>query len=201
MEYENRSDQWLVDVAVSEAGKPQPIADRAGRRSTHAEKALEATPNDAEARFHRATAHFRLGEMQKAVDDLDALIKRDPDVADVLRYRVITLARLGKTDEALTELAKFRKRAEPDRAKLSLAVVVAAELGEGVDKAYKALNAAIKNEPDDIDLRYDAARAFALASKAVGKNGQGQGPSTGVPLRAPARGPGQKRRRRLRQDG
>ncbi len=32
VEHVNRSDQSLVDVAVSEAGKPQPIAERAGRR-------------------------------------------------------------------------------------------------------------------------------------------------------------------------
>ena len=169
VEQVNRSDQSLIDVAVSEAGKPPPIAERARAALERAEKALEAAPNDAEARFHRAMAQFRLGEMQKAFDNLDVMVKRDPDVADVLRYRVITLARLGKTDDALTELAKFRKRAEPDRAKLSLAVVVAAELGEGADKAYEALSAAIKKEPDDLDLHYDAARAFALASKAVGK--------------------------------
>jgi len=175
VEQENRSDQCLVDVVVSEAGKPQPIAVRARTGLEHAEKALKGKPNDAAARFHRAAAQFRLGEMQNAFDDLDALIKRDPDVADVLCYRVIALARLGKKVDALTELAKFRNRAEPDRTKLSLAAVVAAELGEGADKVCEALNAAVKKDPHDPDLRYDAARAFALASKAVGKNEKEKG--------------------------
>jgi len=175
LEQVHRSDQCLVDVAVCEAGKPLPIAERARAALEHAEKALKARPNDAEARSLRATAHFRLGEMQKAFDDLNALVKRDPDVADFLRYRIIALARLGKTEDALTELAKFRERAEPDWAKLSLAAIVAAELGAGADKAYEALSAAIKKQPDGPDLRYDGARAFALGCKAVGKKDEDKG--------------------------
>ena len=42
---------------------------------------------------------------------------------------------------------------------------MAAELGEGTDKALETLEAAIKKQPKDADLRYDAARAFSLASR------------------------------------
>ena len=43
---------------------------------------------------------------------------------------------------------------------------MAAELGEGTDKALEALETALEKQPEDANLRYDAARAFALASQA-----------------------------------
>jgi serine/threonine protein kinase/formylglycine-generating enzyme required for sulfatase activity/tetratricopeptide (TPR) repeat protein len=170
-----RGDQWLVDVAVSAASGPRTIAERARTVRERAETALKAKPDDAEARFYRARSHFRLGEMQAALDGFDALIKKDPDVVDALRYRAIALARLGKKPDALAELNRFKSRDEPDRAKLTLAVIVTAELDEGTNEALAALDSALKSEPDDIELRYEAARALALASRAVGKNDAGQG--------------------------
>src|SRR5262249_50502136 len=88
---------------------------------------------------------------------------------------VVALARLGEKDDALAELGKFRKRAEPDGVKLALAAVVAAELSEGTDQAFEALGSALEKEPEDIDLRYDAARAFARSSKAVVKKDKNKG--------------------------
>src|SRR5205085_594289 len=143
------------------------IAERARAALERAGKALVARPDDVEARFTRATAHLRLGELQKALDDWDALMKKDPDAVDALRSRAIVLARLGKKDDALAELDKFRKRDEPDGVRLALAAVVAAELGAGADTALAALEAALKQEPDDPAVHYDAARAFALASRVV----------------------------------
>ena len=55
----------------------------------------------------------------------------------------------------------------PDSVKLALAAVLAAELGDGIEEAFQVLEAALKRDPDDIILRYDAACAFALASRAV----------------------------------
>jgi serine/threonine protein kinase/formylglycine-generating enzyme required for sulfatase activity/tetratricopeptide (TPR) repeat protein len=162
-----RSDQWLTDVAVSAAGNPQTVAQRARAALERAEKTLATRPDDLYAQSARASAYLRLGETSKALDALDAVIKKDPDASDALRSHAIALARLGKKDDALAELGKFRARDEPDRAKLALAAVVAAELGEGAEPAFEALNAAMKKEPDDPDLRDEAARAFALASKAV----------------------------------
>jgi formylglycine-generating enzyme required for sulfatase activity/tetratricopeptide (TPR) repeat protein len=169
-----RGDQWLVDAAVSAASRPRTVAERARAGLERAEKALKAKPDDAEPRIHRAMAHFRLGQMQAAVDDLDALIKEDPDAVDALRYRTIALARLGKKPEALAELDRFRNRDEPDLAKLALAAVVAAELGEGTDQALAALGSALEVEPEDIEQRYAAARTWSLASRAVGKTDAGQ---------------------------
>ncbi len=131
-----RSDQWLVDAAVSAASRPSTVAERARAGLARAEKELKANPDDAEARLHRAMSHFRLGEMREALDDFDALSKEDPDAVDALRYRAMALARLGRKPDALAELDRFRNRDEPDRAKLALAAIVAAELGEGTDQAF-----------------------------------------------------------------
>jgi hypothetical protein len=121
-----RGDQWLIDVAVSAASRQRTVAERALAILQRAEKTLQSKPENAAARLERGMSHFRLGEVQQALDDFNALIKKDPDAVEALRYRAMTLARLGKMPEALAELEKFQKRDEPDRAKLILAVIVAA---------------------------------------------------------------------------
>jgi hypothetical protein len=52
---------------------------------------------------------------------------------------------------------------------------VAAELGEGPDKEIAAFDAALKKDPDDAELRYAAARAFALGSAAVSRKDKAEG--------------------------
>jgi formylglycine-generating enzyme required for sulfatase activity/tetratricopeptide (TPR) repeat protein len=170
-----RGDEWLIDVAVSAASRRQTVEERARAALQRAEKALESKPDDVEARLHRAVSHFRLGEVPEALHDFDALIKKNPDASDALRYRARALAQLGKKRDALAELEQFQKRDEPGRAKLTLSAIVAAELGEGTDQALGALDAALRREPEDIDLRYDAACAWAVASRAVGTKDAGAG--------------------------
>jgi formylglycine-generating enzyme required for sulfatase activity/tetratricopeptide (TPR) repeat protein len=164
------SDQLLIDVVVSGASKPQPIRERAEADLQSAEKKLKTKPDDLNSRLARAMAHLRLGENQKAFDDLQIMVGKNPDLVSAKQYRVIALARLGKKQDALSELGKFQKGDAPERSKLNVAVVVVAELGESTDKAVETLEAAIKKHPKDADLRYDAARAFSLASKAVSRS-------------------------------
>ncbi len=123
----------------------------------------------------RAMANLRLGENQKALDDLQFVIEKNPEAISAKQYRIIALARLGKKQDAQSELAKFQKEEAPESSKLYLAAVVAAELGEGADKALESLEAAIKKQPKDADLRYDAARAFSLASKAISRSDKAKG--------------------------
>src|SRR5262249_45764126 len=52
--------------------------------------------------------------------------------------------------------------------------VVAAELGEGMEKAIAALDAALQKKKD-AELRFDVARALALASRAMAQRDQAQG--------------------------
>ena len=171
----NLSDQLLIDVGVNGAGKPQPTRERAQADLQSAEKKLKTKPDDPDARLTRAVANFRLGENQKALDDLQVVIGNNPEAVSAKQYKVIALARLGKKQDAQSELAKLQKEDASEHSKLYLAAVVAAELGEGADKAFETLEAAIQKQPKDADLRYDAARAFSLASKAICRSDKAKG--------------------------
>src|SRR5262249_32378454 len=168
-------DQLLIDVGINAAGEQQSPAGRAQATLANAEKNLKTKPDDLDSRLSRALAYLRLGENQKALNDLRLVIGKNPESIPAKRYRVIALARLGQKQDALTELAKFQKEDAPESSKLYLASVVAAELGEGVDKALEALEAALKKQPGDEELRYDSARAFSLASRAVSRSDKAKG--------------------------
>ena len=166
----NLSDQLLLDVAVSRSSKPGPTRERVQADLRNAERKLKTKPDDLDARLSWAMANFRLGENQKALDDLQVVIGKNPKAVPARQYRVIALARLGKKQDAKSELEKFQKGDAPESAKLYLATVVEAELGEGADKAFETLEAAIGKQPKDAELRYAAARAFSLASRAVSRS-------------------------------
>src|SRR5262249_47484179 len=169
------SDQLLLDLAVSGTSQPWAVRDRAQAALESAEKRLKTRPEDLDSRLSRAMAHFRLGEDQKALDDLRLVIGKDPESIPAKQYRAIALARLGKKQDALTELANLQKATAPERSKLYAATVVAAELGEGAEKQVEVLEAAIREHPEDADLRYDAARAFSLASRVVSRSDKAKG--------------------------
>ena len=169
------SDQLLLDVSVSRVGKPQSARERAQADLQRVEKKLKTKPDDLEARLVRAVAYFRLGENRRAVDDFRVVIGKNPDSVPAKVYKVITLARLSKPQDAKSELDKFQKGDAPENAKLCLAAVLAAELGEGTDKALETLETASKKQPQDSELRYDAARAFSLASKAISRSDKAKG--------------------------
>jgi len=160
------SDRVLVDVAVSEAGKQLSVPERAREALQRAEKTLKTKPDDLSALMARARAWLRLGENDKSLVALSAVLAKSRDDQSALELRPIALSRLGKKEPALADLVRYQKDA-PERSRLYLAAVVAAELGDGADAATLALEAALRKEPGDADLRYDAARAFALASKTV----------------------------------
>jgi formylglycine-generating enzyme required for sulfatase activity/energy-coupling factor transporter ATP-binding protein EcfA2 len=168
-------DQFLIDVAVSGATKPQTSRDQAQAALESTDNELKTNPDDLDARFSRAMANFRLGKNQKALDDLQVVIGKNPEAVSARQYRVIALARLDKKQDAKSELEKFQKGDATEHLKLYLAAVVAAELGEGADKAFETLEAAIQKQPKDADLRYDAACAFSLASKAVSRSDKAKG--------------------------
>jgi formylglycine-generating enzyme required for sulfatase activity/tetratricopeptide (TPR) repeat protein len=169
------SDQLLIDLAVSEASKPQSTRERIQADLQSADEKRKTKPDDVNARLSRGMANFRLGENQKALNDFQVVIGKNPEAVSAKQYRVIALARLGKKQDAQSELGKLQKEEINESSKLYLAAVVAAELGEGTDKAFESLEAAIKKQPKDADLRYDAARAFSLASNAVSRSDKAKG--------------------------
>jgi serine/threonine protein kinase/formylglycine-generating enzyme required for sulfatase activity len=168
-------DQLLLDIVVSGPGKPKAIRERARADLEGAQKKLMTKPDDPDARLARAMANFRLGENQKALDDLQFVIGKNPESVPAKSYKVIALARLGKKQDAQSEVAKYQKEEAPESSKLHLATVVAAEVAEGLGKALEALEVALKKEPTNAELRYDAARAVSLASHAVSRTDKTKG--------------------------
>ncbi len=124
------------------------------------------------ARIAQASAHLRLGESQKVIDELDAVIKKSPEQTQAYQYRAIAHARLGRKDQARTDLERFRIGNQSESQKLYLAVVVATELDEGSDAAFERLDATLKMTPGDSGLQYDAACVYAVASQVVARKDQ-----------------------------
>ena len=133
----------LIDLDLTAAPPPPSTKERAASALQVAEVALKAKPNDLNARFARASAYFQLGENPKAIDDLNAVIKKTPQTTVAYQSRALAHARLGHKDEALADLAQFQKGDSTESSRLYLAVVVAAELGEGTDQAFEKLDAAL----------------------------------------------------------
>ena len=163
----------LIDLDLAAAPPPPSTKERAASALQAAEAALKAKPNDLNSRYVRGFAYIQLGENQKAIDDLNAVIEKEaPQAVVAYRYRAIAHARLGHKDQARADLEKFQKSMSGASISLYLALIVAAELGEGSDQAVDTLEAALKKQPQDSVLHYDAACAYALASHAVARKDQ-----------------------------
>ena len=167
----------LIDLDLTAAPPPPSTKERAASALQVAEAALKAKPDDLNARFDRASAYFQLGESQKAIDDLNAVIKKAPQTTVAYQSRALAHARLGHKDEALADLAQFQKSDSTESSRLYLAVVVAAELGEGTDQAVDTLEAALKKQPQDSVLHWNAACAYSQASHAVARKDQAKSKS------------------------
>ena len=162
----------LIDLDLAAAPPPNGTRERAALALQAAEAALKANPDDLDARLAQALAHLQLGESQKAIGDIDAVIKKSPQLTQAYQDRAIAHARLGHKDQARADMEKYEIGNRNESQKLCLAVIVAAELGQGTDEALERLETAFKSQPQDSNLHYNAARAFALASRADARKDQ-----------------------------
>ena len=162
----------LIDLDLAAAAPPPSAKERNASALRAAEAALKAKPDDLNARLGRATAYFQLGDNQKVIDDLNAVIEKAPQVIVAYQYRAIAHARLGHKDQARADLERFQKGSSSESQKLYLAAIVAAELDEGTVQAFEKLDAALQKQPQDSGLYYDAACAYALASQAIARKDQ-----------------------------
>jgi len=174
-ELDQHAEATLVDLSAGVAAPRVSTRERASAAVKAAEAGLTANPDNPLARLARASAYLQLAECAKAIDDLDAVIKKAPQIAKAFRLRAIAHARLGHKDEARADLAQYQKLSRDQSIKLFLSVVVAAELGEGASEALAKLEAALKSEPKGVDVAYNAACAYSLAAQALGRNDQPRG--------------------------
>ncbi len=165
-----KSDEVLVDVTVAKTSEPRTWRERIRANLEQAQEMLRRKPGNLEALRSRARAYLRTGDAAKALADLNVVIGMGRNDAEVLLQRAIALARLARNREALDELARFERSYASDDSKLAAAAIVAAELGPGIEEPIAKLVAALEDRPGDVGLRYEAARAFAAASKASPKD-------------------------------
>ena len=145
------------------------------RRLARSAAMIKEKPDLVGAKKQRAIARLRLDDAAAALDDLNALIGTEiPDV-EILPNRAIVHARLHQDQEALADLARYRKTYTPEHSKLFVAAVVAAESGIGLADRIRDLEHALEIERQDADPRYETARAYSLASRAVGRKDQAEG--------------------------
>jgi serine/threonine protein kinase/formylglycine-generating enzyme required for sulfatase activity/tetratricopeptide (TPR) repeat protein/energy-coupling factor transporter ATP-binding protein EcfA2 len=166
---EKRIDQAVVDVSIFDARDPRSFHVRIQEEVVRADEIIKVKPDDLDAKRRRAIAKLRLNETAEALAGLKALSGARKFDAEVLPYLAIARARLGLKDEALTDVEQHRKAYTSAHSRLFLALVVAAELGDRVAETIKEFDRAIASRPDDTDLRYEHARALALASRPVTK--------------------------------
>jgi serine/threonine protein kinase/formylglycine-generating enzyme required for sulfatase activity/tetratricopeptide (TPR) repeat protein len=157
----------LVDLSVFAAATLPGTKERARNGLQAAAADLKAKPGDLAALLSRATAYFLLEEYEKVIADLDAVIRKSPQLGTALRVRAIAHARLGHRDLAKADLERYQKGDATENSKLCIAAIVAADLGEGTDQALEAVRAALKRQPRDPGLHYDAACVYAQVSRAL----------------------------------
>ena len=157
-----------TEISVSSAAAPPTTVERrATANLKEADAAIKAKADDLSARFRRAIANLQLGNHQESLNDLDAVLLKAPQTTSAFQHRAIAHARLHHQKEALDDVTAYRKTDVSESSKLYLAVVVVAELGDGQDDAYAKLESALKMNPRDFGLYYDAARGFALTARAL----------------------------------
>jgi formylglycine-generating enzyme required for sulfatase activity len=128
-----------------------------------AETILQKQPENLDVRFSRGRACAALGEDEKALADLDAVIAGGKSAAESYAQRAVVRARLGKDEEARRDLVESRRRGTRAAYQASVEARVAVHLGE-VDGGLERLEEALAGKEADPDWLYQAACAQAVAA-------------------------------------
>jgi tetratricopeptide (TPR) repeat protein len=91
---------------LDQAGQAWGLAGEKARAYSAAGAAVALQPNDADLLIDRAAAAASLGYFDKAITDLDHVLKADPDRADALIYRASANRELDRLDPALADVEK-----------------------------------------------------------------------------------------------
>jgi formylglycine-generating enzyme required for sulfatase activity/serine/threonine protein kinase len=159
---------FQVDVRVARAAPLPAGRESAASALAQAQKDLTAKPGDLNALFRRAQAYYHLGQDERALADLNVLIRKatNPTFSGGHKYRALVHARLGRAAEARKDLAEFRKRDGKASTLAYLEALVAVHLGQD-EAGLRRLEEGIATHARDTGFLYDAACAYSLAAAAV----------------------------------
>jgi serine/threonine protein kinase/formylglycine-generating enzyme required for sulfatase activity/tetratricopeptide (TPR) repeat protein len=129
-----------------------------------AEATLVDNPTDFEARVRQATAQFRLGDSDQALENFTKLAKENHRDLNVWLYTTMIHAQAGRRREADLALARFKYFCTDSDAKLIISAGFAAyfDLDDG---ALDRLDAETSRRTSDTALLTNAARVYAIAAK------------------------------------
>ncbi len=121
-----------------------------------------------ESRMTRAEAHYQVGNIESALEDLDWLLPKGNNeiLANVLMYRTLVLSRMGKTDEAKISLSKYLEQKIPKSYAPYMQIQLLAWLGDYAE-ATRQLELAILDPFNDAEAHYNLACAGSLCVKAA----------------------------------
>jgi len=91
---------------LDQAGQAWGLAGDRARAYAAAGAAVALQPNDPDLLIDRAAAAASLGHFDKAITDLDHVLKTDPSRADALLYRASANRELDRLDPALADVEK-----------------------------------------------------------------------------------------------
>lgn len=169
-----------TDVHLTLATRPEPGEERHQRLWRESDAILKNDPSDIQARFDRAVAAYRLGNLQEAAEDLSTLLKTHPDRASFLQYQAMVLSRQGMAEEAQEVLNRhLASDAEPGTQAYCQALV-SAHAGQ-TDDALKKLEDSIAQHATDRSFLFMAARAYAVIAT-LETNASDRNPSRAVEL-------------------
>jgi tetratricopeptide (TPR) repeat protein len=123
------------------------------------EQAVQAAPRHTGLRRLRAAGRFELGHRQAALDDLDELMRHEPDERSLLEFRAVVRTALWLFDQALADIEAMLARGDDPRA-LQLRAQVALFQGRPLDALIdldRALAALPADDPGGRLMRLDRA--------------------------------------------
>jgi serine/threonine protein kinase/formylglycine-generating enzyme required for sulfatase activity len=165
-------DRLQADINISKGEQAEDSNWDCQRVLTQAQRKLQAQPDDVDAHWQRAWAHFWLGQDQPAIGDLSWVIKRKPTFSGAYLYRAMAYARLGKSKDAKDDLAELQK--QPDGSAIEAWAAAVASSYLGLEDGLKRLEVAVAQNHSDSTFLYYAARAYSMSSKAAAKGQGGQ---------------------------
>ncbi|MDA1051276.1 MAG: protein kinase [Planctomycetota bacterium] len=153
----------LTELNVSRSAEPQDSQQRYAEQLKSLEPLLADRADDANLRKYIATARFQLKQDEQALEGLNWLIEKLPNDSSLYQFRAIVHARGQRAEEANQDLARFTELNKDASQQAYLDAVISAHLSEDTE-GMQRLEAAISQSPGDLDMLYNGACAYSLAS-------------------------------------
>jgi tetratricopeptide (TPR) repeat protein len=143
-----------VSEALSARGLVEMNQDHIGEAMVLFDRAIEADPQDALARYHRGVAYAKQGDFEKAAVDLEEALKLRPNLDEAALELGIALVELGRNEEAVRWLKQAQARPDLD-GQASFFLGIAYLRTENLDEARTELERARLKDPSvELSSRY-----------------------------------------------